>query len=356
MGRTIIHADLDAFYASVEQMDNPELAGKPVAVGGSPEGRGVVAAASYEARKFGVRSAMPMSTAFKRCPELIRVLPRFERYGELSKVVMAIFRSITPHVEPLSLDEAFLDVTGRHAEYGGAKALGVYLKREVKTETGLTVSIGIGTNKTVAKIASDMRKPDGLMVVPPRTEAKFLAPLPVRRLWGVGPKSEGVLVKAGYKTVGDIAKAPVEHIEATFGNRGRELWEMANGHDDRAVVSHQERKSIGSETTFARDLPDGPELRSHLDRLAVEVAETLRRKEMLARTIAIKLRYHNFRTITRQSSRPEPTDDIEAIRSTAAGLLDAVTEEGNEFRLLGVSVTNLTYRDQQEEGQMGLGL
>src|SRR5450759_776129 len=205
MGRTIIHADLDAFYASVEQLDNPELRGKPVVVGGPPESRGVVAAASYEVRRFGVHSAMPMSRALRLCPATVRVSPRFDRYGEMSRQVMAIFRSVTPLVEPLSLDEAFLDVTGRHREYGGAKGLAEYLKRETKRQTGLTVSIGVGTNKTVAKIASDKEKPDGLVVVPPGTEAQFLAPLPVRALWGVGPKSEKVLIAAGFRTVGDLS-------------------------------------------------------------------------------------------------------------------------------------------------------
>lgn len=346
MGRTIIHADLDAFYASVEQLDNPQLRGKPVAVGGAPESRGVVMTASYEARRFGVRSAMPMSRAMRLCPQLQRVSPRFGRYSDLSRVVMGIFRSVTPLVEPLSLDEAFLDVTGRHAEYGGVKGLGAYLKREVRRETGLTVSIGIATNKTVAKIASDKGKPDGLFIVPPGTEARFLAPLSVRSLWGVGPKTEQAFIRAGYRTVGDIARSTPHQLEAVFGRRGRDLWEMASGRDDRPVEPHRERKSIGSETTFPCDLRDGPELREHLSRLAEDVAQTLRVKGMLARTITVKLRYANFRTITRRSSRPEPTDDAEVVRSTAAMLLDNVTEEGDRFRLLGVQVSNLTFRQE----------
>lgn len=342
MGRTIIHADLDAFYASVEQLDNPELRGKPVVVGGSAEGRGVVAAASYEVRAFGVRSAMPMSRALRLCPEAIRVSPRFDRYHEVSKVVMGIFRSVTPLIEPLSMDEAFLDVTGRHDEYGGAKSLADYLKREVKSETGLTLSIGLGTNKTVAKIASDLGKPDGLLIVAPGREAAFLAPLPVRSLWGVGPKSEQWLVGAGFKTIGDLARARPERLEELFGRRGPELWDMANGRDDREVVTSWERKSVSSETTFPRDLPDGPELRQAAGRLSREVAARLRETRMQSRTIAIKLRYHYFKTITRQVSRPEPTDDEEDIRESVEALLTAATKPEDKFRLLGVHASKLT--------------
>lgn len=348
MGRTIIHADLDAFYASVEQMDNPELRGKPVVVGGPPESRGVVTTASYEARKFGVRSAMPMSRALRLCPQAIRISPRFERYGALSRQVMEVFRSVTPLVEPLSLDEAFLDITGRHAPYGGARKLAEHLKREVKARTGLTLSIGVGTNKTVAKIATDAGKPDGLLVVPPGTEAAFLAPMPVRVLWGVGPRSEKALKDAGFHTVGDIARAPAPQLEGLFGARGRELWEMANGRDDRAVITEHERKSVGAETTFPRDLPDGPALREELAHIAKGVAERLRRSGVRCRTIAIKLRYSNFRTITRQTSRPDPTDDAEVILAAAGMLLDRVTEEGDEFRLLGIHCSKLSDGEAQE--------
>ena len=350
MGRTIIHADLDAFYASVEQLDNPELRGKPVVVGGPPESRGVVAAASYEARKFGVRSAMPMSRALRLCPDAVRLSPRFDRYGEISRAVMNIFRSYTPLVEPMSMDEAFLDVTGRHDEYGGAKGLAQQLKRDVKTETGLTLSIGLGTNKTVAKIASDMDKPDGLVVVPPGTETRFLATLPVRKLWGVGPKSEQVLVNAGYRTIGDIARADLATIEATFGSRGRDLWEMANGIDNRGIVTEWERKSISTETTFARDLPDGPELREQLAWLARELVERMARHGSRGRTIAIKLRYRNFHTITRQASLPEPTDDYEQIFATVASLLDKVVQPEDKFRLLGIHISKLV-EDSGEPGQ-----
>jgi DNA polymerase IV len=350
-----MHADIDAFYASIEQLDNPELRGKPVVVGGSPEGRGVVAAASYEVRKFGVHSAMPMSRALRLCPTAIRVSPRFDRYGEVSRQIMAVFRSVTPLVEPLSMDEAFLDVTGRHAEYGGARGLAEWLKREVKAQVGLTASIGVGTNKTVAKIASDKEKPDGLCVVPPGTEVAFLAPLKVRALWGVGPKSEQALMAQGFRTVGDLARASSEQMEALFGQRGRELWEMANGLDDRGIVTEWERKSVSAENTFPRDLPDGPELREEMRQIAENVADRLRRSKSRARCIAIKLRYRNFHTITRQLTRPEPTDDAFEIAAAVSQLLDKVTQEGDKFRLLGIHASKLT-DVEDEAGQIALPL
>jgi DNA polymerase-4 len=354
MSRTIIHADLDAFYASVEQLDNPDLKSKPVVVGGSPTERGVVAAASYEARKFGVRSAMPMSRALRLCPDAVRIQPRFDRYGEVSRRVMAIFRSVTPLVEPLSLDEAFLDVTKQVAERGGPEALGRWLKDEVKRETGLTISIGIGTNKTVAKIASDADKPDGLVIVPSGTEAAFLAPLPTRALWGVGPKAEAVLRNASVRTVADIAAADTATLERLLGSRGAFLQQMARGDDDRAVETKHERKSVGAETTFARDLPDGPELRHELDRMAAHVARRLAKSGSHGRTVVLKLRYANFTTITRQSSRDEPTNDIEAIKAAAHALLDKTAKREDTFRLLGIHCTNLVGGDDSEAGQMRL--
>jgi len=348
--RTIIHADLDAFYASVEQLDRPELKGKPVVVGGSAEGRGVVAAASYEARAFGVRSAMPMSRALRLCPQAVRLSPRFDRYGEVSRQVMAIFHAVTPLVEPLSLDEAFLDVTAQVSTYRGPRDLARYLKIEVKSKTALTVSAGVGSNKTVAKIASDMGKPDGLVVVAPGQEAAFLAPLPVRALWGIGPKTGSALNAAGFRTVADIAGAELSSLGSLLGSRAQMLQEMARGIDERPVEVEQERKSVGAETTFARDLPDGPELRAELGRIAKSVAQRLVASQVRARTVVLKLRYENFRTITRQTSRDEATDDEEEIRTCALGLLDAVVGDGDRFRLLGIHGTNLV----EEQGQLGL--
>ena len=344
---------MDAFYASVEQLDRPELRGRPVVVGGPAESRGVVAAASYEARAFGVRSAMPMSRALRLCPDAVRLDARFGRYGEVSRTIMSIFRSITPLVEPLSLDEAFLDVSDQVLAYGGAEALARHLKRAVKDATGLNVSIGGGTNKTVAKIASDAGKPDGLVVVRPEDEVSFLAPLPVRALWGVGPKAEAALGAAGIRTVGDVARAPAGALERAVGSRAEMLLHMAQADDDRPVETSYERKSVGAETTFARDLPDGPELRAHLDRIAREVAARLRAHGVRAHVVVLKLRYASFRTITRQSSRADAIDDAGEIAAAARALLEKVVEPGDRFRLLGIHGTRLT---SEEPAQLRLRL
>ena len=342
MTRTIIHADMDAFYASVEQLDNPELRGKPVVVGGSPEGRGVVAAASYEARRFGVRSAMPMSRALRLCPDAVRVPPRFDRYAEVSARVMAIFRALTPLIEPLSLDEAFLDVSGWVRDGADPARIGRELKDEVKATTGLTLSVGIGTNKSVAKIASDLEKPDGLVVVPPGTEAAFLAPMPVRALWGVGPKTDAMLLRAGIRTIADLANRSAADARRLLGSNGEFLHGMANGIDERHVVVEHERKSVGAERTFAVDLPDGAELRAALADIAADVARRLGRSSVKAHTVALKLRYANFHTITRQASFKTPTDDVSAIRATATQLLDNTVASGDQFRLLGIHCSKLT--------------
>jgi DNA polymerase-4 len=339
--RTIIHADMDAFYASVEQRDHPELRGKPVAVGGSPESRGVVAAASYEARQFGVRSAMPMSRAVRLCPNLMRVSPRFGRYAEVSRAVMDVFRALTPLVEPMSLDEAYLDVTGWAEDGADPETLARELKREVREKTGLTLSCGVATNKSVAKIASDMRKPDGLVVVAAGTEAAFLTPLPVRALWGIGPKAEQRLVAAGIRTIGDLAACGDARAQRLLGSSGAFLRYMAQGIDPREVITEHERKSIGAETTFAEDLPDGPELRRILRQTAEEVSRRMRKAGARATTVALKLRYSYFKTITRQHTLAAPTDDAGAIASMAEQLLDAVVEPGDMFRLLGIQCSKL---------------
>jgi len=340
--RTIVHADLDAFYASVEQRDKPDLKGKPVVVGGPPEARGVVMAASYESRRFGIRSATPMSRAFRLCPAVVRVSPRFDRYTEVSRHVMSIFREVAPLVEPLSLDEAFLDATAQVSVYGGPEPLGRHLKHQVRAQTGLTLSVGIAANKLVAKVDSDMQKPDGLVIVTPGDEAAFLAPLGVRALWGVGPKTEAVLNAAGFTTVGQLANENPQRLDEIFGSRGPWFHGMARGVDESAVVTEHERKSVGAETTFPRDLTDGPELRAELQRLAESVSRRLAQSRAQGRTVVLKLRYANFRTITRQASRPQPVDDAAEITSTAAFLLENVVQEGDRFRLIGIHCTNLS--------------
>ncbi len=350
MPRTIIHADLDAFFASVEQLDNPDLRGKPVVVGGPPESRGVVAAASYEVRRFGVHSAMPMSRALRLCPDAIRVPPRFDRYIELSRTVMAVFRALTPLVEPMSLDEAFLDVSGWVDDGASPERIGRDLKDEVRKATGLTVSIGVGTSKSIAKVASDAGKPDGLVIVPPGGEAAFLAPMPVRALWGVGPKTETRLTRLGIRTIGDMARLDDDAAERLLGSRGAYMRDLARGIDDAPVVTQHERKSVGAETTFAQDLADGPELRAALQRLAGNVSRALRRAGVGGQTVAIKLRYADFRTITRQSSLRAPVDDAADIAAVASRLLDAEVQPGDRFRLLGIQCSKLAGAGEALQG------
>ena len=294
--RHIIHADLDAFYAAVEQLDNPDLRGKPVMVGGSPESRGVVATASYEARVFGVHSAMPMATAVRHCPQGIIVRPRFDRYRDMSRRVMEIFRDLTDLVEPLSLDEAYLDITSLVEEGRPAIGVAIDLKRRVKEETQLNVSIGLGTSKSVAKIASDLEKPDGLVVVPPGDELEFLAPLPVGKLWGIGPKTAERLHQDGIMTVGDLASQPDEWYARKFGKRAQGIRAKAIGQDEDPVKTERSPKSISAETTFPADISDPAELRETLNRLAFNVAGQLGKKEVKGRTVTVKLRLSDFTT------------------------------------------------------------
>jgi DNA polymerase-4 len=357
MPRWIIHADLDAFFASVEQLDNPELRGRPVVVGGSPQSRGVVAAASYEARAFGVRSALPMAAALRLCPEAVRVPPRFERYAEISHRVMDIFRRFTPLVEPISLDEAFLDVTeaveeGRSIEgpaLSRAEALARALKERVRQEVGLTVSVGLASSRSVAKIASDMDKPDGLVVVPPGTERQFLAPLPVRSLWGVGPKTAERLAADSISTIGELAERSEEWARGLFGERGVDLIRLARGMDDSPVVVEHETKSVSSETTFARDIGDLRALEDSLRDLAKETVERLQRHGLKGRTVRVKLRLADFTTFTRQTTLAHPTDAFDTIYREAARLLAQEVIDGRRFRLLGVGVSNFLPEGIQEQ-------
>ena len=357
MSRWIIHADLDAFFASVEQLDNPELRGRPVVVGGPPQSRGVVAAASYEARAFGVRSAMPMVTALRLCPQATRVPPRFERYGEISRRVMEIFRRWTPLVEPVSLDEAFLDVTeaveressDEDRGLSSVEAIARAIKQRVKEEVSLTVSVGAASSRSVAKIASDLRKPDGLLVVPPGTERQFLAPLPVRSLWGVGPKTAERLASEHITTIGELAKRSPEWARRLFGERGLYLLQMARGIDDSPVSVERETKSVSSETTFPRDLSDLRVLEASLRELARETAERLRRHGLKGRTVKIKLRLADFTTFTRQTTLVHPTDAIDTIFRAAARLLAPEVTDGRRFRLLGVGVSNFRPEEGEEQ-------
>ena len=353
--RHILHADLDAFYAAVEQLDNPDLRGKPVLVGGSPEGRGVVATASYEARKFGVHSAMPMRSAVRLCPQGIVVRPRFSRYREFSRQIMDIFLELTPLVEPLSLDEAYLDITTVvEDERRVPLAVALDLKRRVNAETGLTISIGAATSKSVAKIASDLHKPDGLVVVEPGDERDFLAPLAVSKLWGIGPVTAEKLDKAGVETIGQMAQQPVEWFNRHFGKRGSGIQAKALGLDRDQVHTEREAKSVSSENTFAEDLANPEQLKTELDRLASGVAGHLERKGMTARTVTLKARLADFTTFTRQVTLAAPSAEVSTIQETAWRLLSRELAPGRSFRLLGVGVSGFNQPDQQPPYQLPL--
>ncbi len=355
--RSIIHLDMDAFYASVEQLDHPAYRGRPVVVGADPrggKGRGVVAACSYEARPFGIRSAMPISTAYRLCPEAIYVRPRMSRYAEISDRIFALLREYTDLVEPLSIDEAFLDVTASRRLHGPAETIGRALKARIRSELHLVASIGIAPNKFLAKVASDLGKPDGFVVVAPGREREFLAPLPIGRLWGVGPKTEARLKRLGLQTIGQIGRRRVEDLERMLGSSGRDLWELANGIDDRAVVPEQAAKSIGAETTFEQDTDDGQRIRRTLLELADRVGGRLRREGYVAHGVTLKFRDHNFRTLTRASMLARPTDLGEELFRAASVLLQGVNWAGRRVRLLGVTATRLLPAMAPPGGQLHL--
>jgi DNA polymerase-4 len=339
--RRIVHLDMDAFYASVEQRDNPELRGRPVAVGGRPEARGVVAAASYEARAFGVRSAMPMARALRLCPGLVVVPPDFERYRRVSGQVMALLRACTPLVEPLSLDEAYLDVTDNAWGEPLGTRVARRLKRQILEETSLTASAGVAPNKFLAKIASGYRKPDGLTVIPPERVEQFLQQLPVEALWGVGPVTAQKLRSIGLERLVQIRTADMEVLRATVGSLADWLRQLSRGEDPRPVVPDRESKSSSTESTYARDLTALERVRAELERMARENAEWLARKRLAARTVTIKVRYADFTTVTRSHTLSRATDDPDVIASWAVELA-ARTEAGTRpVRLLGVRVQGL---------------
>jgi DNA polymerase IV len=332
---------MDAFYASVEQRDNPDLRGKPVAVGGDPDKRGVVAAASYEARPFGVRSAIPMSRAVRLCPSLVIVHPDFQKYRAVSQQVFAIYRSVTALVEPLSLDEAYLDVTDNH--WGEVLGMNVArrIKQEIRAATGLTASAGVAPNKFLAKIASGWQKPDGLTVVAPERVEHFLQGLPVDALWGVGPVTARKLRAHGIEKLVDVRSVDLDGLRAMVGSLAEWLKQLAQGIDDRPVVADYEPKSSGSENTYSQDLTDINEIRQEVDAMARDAAEWLDDHALLCRTVTIKVRYSDFTTITRSHSRTPATREEEDIAQRAVKLLDRTEAAARPVRLLGVSVHNL---------------
>jgi DNA polymerase-4 len=333
---------MDAFYASVEVLDDPSLRGRPVIVGGDPNARGVVSAASYEARAFGVHSAMPLRTAARLCPHGVFLPGRFDRYRELSRQVMRIFASYTPMVEPISLDEAFMDVTASRAAFGDGEAIATALKRRVLEEVGLVVSVGVATNKLCAKVASDLRKPDALVVVPPGEEAAFLAPLPVSRLWGVGPQSRQALADYGVTTIGQLAALPEGTLRRRFGAHGAELRLRALGVDPAPVVSGQAPKSIGHELTFDHDVTDPARLEATLLDLAESVASRLRHHHMAAGGVQLKLRYEGFDTITRQAPLGHQARESEVIYQMGVTLLRKALAPDRAVRLIGLTAIGLT--------------
>jgi len=349
--RTILHLDLDAFYASVEQLDDPRLRGRPVIVGG-PSRRGVVCAASYEARRFGVRSAMPTARARRLCPDGVFLTPRFDRYTALSERVFGIYRRYTPLVEPLSLDEAFLDVTASRALHGDGPDIARAIKRAVRGECGLAVSAGVAEVKLAAKIATDLGKPDGLVEVPPGGVAAFLAPLPVSRLWGVGPVTEAALRKLGIATIGDLGRTPEAALGSVIGaSHAHALRELASGEDPRDVVPDEAAKSIGAEETFGEDVRGAEAVARALLEHAGRVGRRLRAAGLAGHTITLKVKYSDFALVTRRVTLPRATDDDREIYEAAVALLARVDAE-RPIRLAGVSVSG--FAGEGERSQLDL--
>ncbi len=344
MQRAILHIDMDAFYASVEVLDDPSLRGKPVIVGGTPAGRGVVTAASYEAREFGVHSAMPAGRARRLCPDGIFLRGRMNRYVEISREIQAIFREFTDLVEPLSLDEAFLDVTGSRRLFGDAEQIGRHIKRRILDEVGLVASVGVAHNKFLAKLGSDLDKPDGFFVFTPENTRGVLRGLPVGRLWGVGRVTRKKLEGMGIETVADLLAYPAERLVTRLGDHAEHLLALALGQDDRPVVSGRGARSIGHEVTFDRDIGNADQLQGRLDEMAARVARRLRKQGLLARTVVLKARYADFTTKTRSQTLPEPTDSNTVLRNTARTLLrQRLGRRGRPLRLLGVTAANLEH-------------
>ncbi len=344
----ILHIDMDAFYASVELRDQPQLQGKPVVVGGSPKGRGVISAASYEARKFGVHSAMASSQALRLCPDLIFIKPRMQYYADISKQIRNIFFDFTSLVEPLSLDEAFLDVSGCVRLFGDATSIAKQIKQRVQSDVGLIASAGVAPNKFLAKVASDLDKPDGLTVVDPENVSEFLDPLSIRRIWGIGKVTESKFTKLGIRTVGDLRRLTANDMRSMFGINSEHFWRLARGIDSRPVVPDRHAKSVSHETTFHRDIVEIEILRAWVLELADQVARRMRRYNIEGKTVNVKIRFGDFRTITRAFTLPKPTSTTQTLADCACDLLlkslspNGETSLSSGIRLLGMGVSNLS--------------
>ena len=341
--REIIHLDMDAFYPSVEVLDNPGLKGRPVIVGGGKE-RGVVSSASYEARKFGVHSALPMASAMRLCPQGIFLPVRMDRYRDISQKILNIFRQYTPLVEPLSIDEAFLDVTGSERLYGTAMEIAVCIKQQVFYEIGLTVSAGVAPSKFVAKIASDMKKPDGLTVVLPEKIRDFLNPLSVSRMWGVGKVTQGKLVGMNVFTFRDLSLIPVGVLERKLGSQGRKMHFLSMGIDERDVEPERDVKSIGHEETFIEDLTDLEGLRRQLLLLAEKTARRMRKKGLIGKCVSLKVKYNDFKQVTRSGTLDSYSDDGPSLYAAACRLLTKTEAGRKPVRLLGISLSQLRFQ------------
>ncbi|WP_198674111.1 DNA polymerase IV [Chitinophaga alhagiae] len=339
--RKIIHVDMDAFYASVEQRDFPVYRGKPIVVGGSPEGRGgVVATASYEARKYGIRSAMPSKRALQLCPDVIFIRPRFAAYKEVSQQVRDIFRRHTDLVEPLSLDEAYLDVTEDKQQIGSAIAIARLIKQAIRDELQLTASAGVSINKFVAKIASDMQKPDGLTFIAPEQVETFMEQLPVEKFFGVGKVTADKMKRMGLHTGADLKKLTENNLVQLFGKTGHFYYRIVRGIDEREVQPHRETKSLGAEDTFPHDLTTVEEMNLELDKIALTVAGRLEKYQLRGRTVTLKIKYSDFRQITRNQSFPLPVGDLATIAATAKQLLLKTDPADVKVRLLGITLSN----------------
>jgi DNA polymerase-4 len=341
MGRKILHVDMDAFFAAVEQRDNPEYAGKPLIIGGDPTKRGVVSTASYEARKYGVRSAMPLSQAHRLCPEGIFIPGNMAKYQRVSVELNRIFLDFTPSVEQISIDEAFLDVTGSQRLFGPATQIAMLIKERIREELHLTASVGLAGNKFLAKLASDMEKPDGFVLIEPENVDRILEPLPVSRIWGVGEKTAAQLAKLGITTIGELRSIPLNDMKQLFGKSGEVLYNLSRGIDSRPVEPYTEAKSMGREITFEEDIGDMESLHIALRYLCEDVGRRLRKNSSEALTITLKIRYEGFETHTRSKTLSVQTDSTIKIHEIAKGLLDKSILRGRKVRLLGIYLSNL---------------
>ncbi len=345
--RKILHVDMDAFYASVEERENPALKGKPVIVGGSAQGRGVVSAANYAARKFGIHSAMPMVTALRLCPDVIRIPPRISFYVEVSQQIREIFSRYTPQIEPLSLDEAFLDVTASEKLFASAEQIARAIKQDIKSELDLVASVGLAPNKFVAKIASDINKPDGFVVVDEDRVQAFLDPLPVSRLWGAGKATVALFEKMGIRTIMQLRRQSKEWLLSHLGQFGNHLWQLANGMDEREVITEGQAKSISHETTFAADITNKELLTAWLLHLTEQAGSRLRRYKLKGRTVTIKIRHHDFKTLTRSHTVVDETDNTEQLWRVAQKLFADNWNGKTPVRLIGMGVSGLVRLDNQ---------